>query len=235
MRICLLFIVVLASIGCFSAFRTATVVARRRNQYQLVRAVENSQSTVSNPVIENNIDDVFGAEFKAAATAASVDSQPTEVTYYKKNKIFKKKFISPERRTEVMKGYDNMRLSFILDSLFISVLGLCLVWGFGTLKDAYSYGIGSALGLAYAILLGRYVESIGGEGGGGRGAAGSARFAPVFLLILLYGKNREVISIIPELFGFFSYQLGSLLQIFNDNPYGDSEEEEVENNNDSKK
>jgi hypothetical protein len=83
------------------------------------------------------------------------------------------------------------------------------------------------LGLMYAALLGRYVESIGSDGrSGGGGGAGSARFAPVILLIAIYGKNKETVSIIPELLGFFGYQLGSFLQIFNENLYGDAEEVE---------
>jgi hypothetical protein len=173
--------------------------------------------------VSNKQDDVFGAEFKTVSPTA-----PTEEIFFRKNKIVKRKIITPEMRQRVMKGYDSLRITFILDSVFISIMGLCLVWQFGTLKDAYSYGIGAGLGLGYATLLSRYVESIGSDGGGSGGGGGSARFAPVLLLVLLYGKNREVISIIPELLGFFGYQLGSLLQIFNDNAYGDDEEEIVE-------
>ena len=71
------------------------------------------------------------------------------------------------------------------------------------------------------LLSGRYVESIGKSSVGG---GGPARFAPVFLLILLYSKNKETIAIIPEIIGFFSYQLGSFLQIFNKNAYDEENE-----------
>jgi hypothetical protein len=106
--------------------------------------------------------------------------------------------------------YKAVRVSFIFDSLFISMLGLCITWYFGTLIDSVSYGVGSLLGLAYANLLSKYVETVGT---GVKSPGGNARFLPVILLILVYAKNKESIHIIPELVGFFSYQLGSLLQV----------------------
>jgi hypothetical protein len=155
-------------------------------------------------------DEIFGSEFKAIDSAA-----PAEEIQYTE--------ISPEKRGKIMKGYDNLRITFLLDNLFISVLGLCLLWSFGTYKDAFSYGVGSLLGLGYAALLARYVESLGSKSGGGAGG-GAARFAPVVLLILLYSKNKEFISIVPEILGFFTFQVASLLQIFNEDAYGESEQ-----------
>jgi hypothetical protein len=46
----------------------------------------------------------------------------------------------------------------------------------------------------------------------------------VVLLILLYSKNKEYISIVPEILGFFTFQVASLLQIFNQDAYGESGE-----------
>jgi hypothetical protein len=168
---------------------------------------------------ENSVpDDVFGAEFKNVAPVI-----PEEETFWRGKTMYKK--ISPEKRMAAMGEYDNLRVTFLLDNLFISTLGLAAVWTFGTFKDAFSYGVGSLLGLFYAALLGRYVETLGSSGEAqpgqkvGGGGAGAARFAPVILLILLYGKNKESISIIPELMGFFTYQVASLLQIFNEDAY----------------
>ena len=166
-------------------------------------------------------DDVFGAEFITEKTKLiSADS----------NEVVEASLpLSPsaENRAAVMKGYDNLRITFILDSIFISCIGLGLVMYFGTFKDSVSYTLGSLLGLSYVILLGRYVENLNSVGNGktASSGAGGARFAPVILLVLLYGKNKETLSIIPELLGFFSYQIGSFLQIFNENAYGDSKEE----------
>lgn len=117
-------------------------------------------------------------------------------------------------------GFNEMRVTFVLDSLYVCAIGLCLTWFFGSFKDAYSYGIGSILGLGYAILLGRYVENLGGEGGD---KGGSIRFAPVILLIGIYAKYKTQVSIIPELIGFFSYQAGSFLQAFNQKAYEDND------------
>ena len=162
-------------------------------------------------------DNIFGSEFKIA------DNLPEEPkTYWRGNIQYTE--ISPEKRGKVMDGYNNLRITFLLDNLFISALGLCLIWSFGTFKDAFSYGIGSFLGLGYAALLARYVESLGSKQGGGAGG-GAARFAPVVLLILLYSKNKEFISIVPEILGFFTFQVASLLQIFNEDAYGEAEAE----------
>ena len=97
-------------------------------------------------------------------------------------------------------------------------VGFAIFWAFGTLKDVRSYGFGSILGLMYSLLLGRYVENLGREGGGG---GGSIRFAPVILLIAAYGRFKTELNIIPELLGFFSYQVSSLMQAFNEDLYED--------------
>jgi hypothetical protein len=169
----------------------------------------------SSPTDDTINDDIFGAEFSNGNTVKAEE----EKTYWRGNIQYT--VISPEKRVKVMKEFDNLRITFLLDNLFISALGLCLLWSFGTFKDAFSYGVGSFLGLGYAALLARYVESIGNKQGGGAGG-GAARFAPVVLLILLYSKNKEYISIVPEILGFFTFQVASLLQIFNQDAYGES-------------
>ena len=157
-------------------------------------------------VYKEPIDEIFGSEFNGKED----EFQP----YNWRGKTYKA--LPPEKREKVMKGYDNIRISLVLDSLFVSAIGLSIVWYFGTYKDGFSYEIGALLGAGYTLLLGRYVESIGG---GGRNVAGSLRFAPVILLVLLYSKNKGTIQIIPEVLGFFSFQLSSLLQIFNEGAY----------------
>lgn len=174
------------------------------------------QSTANDDTPSVN-DSIFGAEFQIGATKGLEE----EKTYWRGNIQYTE--ISPEKRGKVMKGYDNLRVTFLLDNLFISALGLCLLWSFGTYKDAFSYGVGSLLGTGYAALLARYVESLGSKQGGGAGG-GAARFAPVVLLILLYSKNKDYISIVPEIMGFFTFQVASLLQIFNEDAYGESDQ-----------
>ena len=46
------------------------------------------------------------------------------------------------------------------------------------------------------------------------GGASQGRFALVFFLVLLAGKNKQVLEIIPLLIGFFTYQIGALAQGF---------------------
>ena len=192
---------------------TALVIKKRSHNICFLLKALNQMSDDS-VVVD---DAIFGSEFKPVDSAVPSE----EKTYWRGNIQYTE--ISPEKRGKIMKGYDNLRITFLLDNLFISVLGLCLLWSFGTYKDAFSYGVGSLLGLGYAALLARYVESLGSKQGGGAGG-GAARFAPVVLLILLYSKNKEFISIVPEILGFFTFQVASLLQIFNEDAYGESEQ-----------
>lgn len=54
----------------------------------------------------------------------------------------------------------------LFDSLWISSLGLALVWGLGSYQASVSYLLGASLGFGYVTLLGRYVESLGKGGPG---------------------------------------------------------------------
>ena len=82
------------------------------------------------------------------------------------------------------------------------------------------------------MLLGGYVETLGGDAEVDdpdlqrrqkrAQTLGNIRFIPAIFLVLLYSKNKDTISFIPEFLGFFSYQLGSILQAFNTDAYGES-------------
>ena len=170
----------------------------------------------------NEIDDsVFGAEFSNSFAPTKKES---EIYGYQtwQGKTYKK--VKPDRlsnRGEVMRDFDKARATFLKDNVFVVLLGLSATWGLGTLIDVKSYGLGAVLGLMYALLLGRYVEQLGTDGSTG-GGGGGARFAPVILLIALYGKFKTQFHLVPELLGFFSYQVASFLQAFNQDLYDDN-------------
>lgn len=148
-------------------------------------------------------------------TRTEAELQPVR---YWKGKPYRQ--LPAKDRGKIMKGFDNLRATFLADSIFVSALGLSATWYFGTWKDVVSFALGSGLGLLYAVLLGRYVEGIGGQQSGG----GAARFAPVILLVAVYGKYRTQLSILPELLGFFSYQVASFLQVWNESLYEEEED-----------
>lgn len=198
--------------------------------------LQKQQLYCSNNNINNNedivdVDKIFGSEFVTVDTKIidpsliTTNDDDNTITFRKGERIVYPKPLPVQKREEIMEGFQNARVTFLIDSIFVSMIGLTLTWYFGTFKDSYSYGIGSILGLAYATLLGRYVESLNTNKGSG---GGSARYAPVILLIALYGKNKETISIIPELLGFFSYQVASFLQIFNEDLYKEKSDENQE-------
>lgn len=199
-------------------------------QKQRLYCNNNNINNINEDIVD--IDKIFGSEFVTVDTKiidpsliTTNDDDNNTITFRKGERIVYPKPLPVQKREEIMEGFQNARVTFLIDSIFVSMIGLTLTWYFGTFKDSYSYGIGSILGLAYATLLGRYVESLNTNKGS---AGGSARYAPVILLIALYGKNKETISIIPELLGFFSYQVASFLQIFNEDLYKEKSDENQE-------
>ena len=90
-----------------------------------------------------------------------------------------------------------------------------LVWRSESLRGAESYALGAIFGGVYLVLLSRYVETIGGSNLDSvrSGGVGQARFAIVFLIVLLAGRNRDYLELIPLLSGFFTYQLATFLQV----------------------
>ncbi|CAM9507561.1 unnamed protein product [Choristocarpus tenellus] len=112
--------------------------------------------------------------------------------------------------------YQKRKFRLIGDHVFFGLLGTSAAWAF-SFKAACSYGLGSALGGLYIILLSRYVESLGNDGGtGGGGGGGSARLGLAGILVLLCSKNKEYLDILPSLAGFLMYQVASLTQAFYD-------------------
>lgn len=185
-----------------SAYRTTSVLSN-----YATRSVFHQQST----------DEIFGAEFLK-------DEQNNNLSSSSIKAPIRRKYLSYEERQKVMTGYQKVRVTILSDSLLISVVGFSLVWLLASYKDAISFGIGATLGSIYTILLGKYVENIGTQNRSKFGE--NVRFLPAIILIALYGKFKTVIAIIPELAGFFtSYQLASLLQAFNQDLYGESDED----------
>ena len=60
---------------------------------------------------------------------------------------------SPEVKVRAAELYREESLSLVGDSIFLSLLGLCVAWGFGSLSTVLSYGVGTAIGTGYVVLL----------------------------------------------------------------------------------
>lgn len=99
------------------------------------------------------------------------------------------------------KLFEKRKWRLIGDNVFIGLLGTCGAWCF-SFKAACSYGLGAVLGTFYLVLLARFVENLGKEGGGG----GSARLILAVLLVLLSTKNKDTLDLIPAVIGFLTYQ-----------------------------
>ena len=118
----------------------------------VARTIFSVQSLSSNDSpIDDASPEIFGAEFR--------DKKGEKVAYeeeqlYWKGKAYIKRNVNKDKIFKSKEEFNKLRISFILDSVFVSLLGLCAMWMFGSYKDAVSYGSGATLGLGYAILLG---------------------------------------------------------------------------------
>lgn len=114
------------------------------------------------------------------------------------------------------KLYEKRKWRLIGDNVFLGLLGSSGAWCV-SIKTACSFGLGSALGTAYLVLLSRFVENIGKDdsNGGGRaggGGGGPARLALAGLLVLLVAKNKEIFDMIPAVAGFLAYQVSTSIR-----------------------
>jgi hypothetical protein len=143
-------------------------------------------------------------------TSASAPSKRGANGKSKNLPFFTRRALNPQAREEILRDFKDLKATFLIDTIFFSLIGLSLVWTFFSFQDSVSYALGLGLGFAYALLLGRYVETLGESP-----SAGSARFLPVIAMVLVYGRNTETLRLIPELIGFMTYQAASFSQIFN--------------------
>ena len=145
----------------------------------------------------------------------------------KMTRMSKSKFIDKEARKkgEISRGksYAARKFQLLFDSLWLSALGLAVCWAAFSFEASVSYALGASLGFGYITLLGRTVEAFGTAGIPGAGV-GQARFALVILLVLLAGKYRDTIQVIPAIVGFSTYQVATFLQAFD---RGEEKEKEV--------
>lgn len=183
--------------------------------------------TIFSPKTATSSDDIFGAEFSSASSRKELDIgfkstgdnilPPSEQKRLAEESDLQAKIIKSKA------SFDKLRSTVLGDSIFISIIGLSLVWTFGTFKDTYSFGLGALLGVLYSVLLGNYIERIGTNQESP--LRDGLRFAPIVILIAFYAKYKLLLNILMELLGYLSsYQLASLLQAFNENAYGELDE-----------
>jgi Na+/H+ antiporter NhaC len=128
--------------------------------------------------------------------------------------------VEKSRQADAREKFQKRRLALVTDTAYFGFFIFCLLWAFfDNPFVAFSYSLGSVLGLAYAYGLGRYVEKFGGntvedfESAQAGAGVGEARLAFLFLLIIILGKYRSAGLVeVPAIAGFFTYQLASLNQ-----------------------
>lgn len=108
-------------------------------------------------------------------------------------------------RAKQARLYERRKWRLIGDNVFVGMLGTSGAWFF-SFKAACSFGLGATLGTLYLVLLSRFVQNLGKDGGRGGNGGGAARLALAGLLVLLVAKNKESLDMIPALSGFLAYQ-----------------------------
>lgn len=113
--------------------------------------------------------------------------------------------------------YTVTRNRLLSDTVFLGVLGVCGTWGLGTFKDVQSFAVGVVGSLAYVYLLSRSVDRMADaakqSGMSGGDALQPARIAILVLLVIASAKNREYLSVLPVLLGFFIYKVATLVPL----------------------
>ena len=129
-----------------TAFRSSLTSASLHKRFNLLSSTTDDESSTKPST------DIFGAEFRDKKVIIENEQ------IYWKGKAYIKRTITKEKSSKTKDEYDKLRITFLLDSIFISLLGFCAMWTFGSYKDSISYGIGAILGVGYALLLGIYSQ-----------------------------------------------------------------------------
>lgn len=113
--------------------------------------------------------------------------------------------------------YSTIRDQVFANTAFVGALGICVAWGFGSVKDVQSFAVGLLGAFAYVYLLSRSVDRLAETaretGGPAADALQPARIAILLLLVIVSAKNSDNLSVLPVLFGFFSYKLATLIPL----------------------
>lgn len=118
-----------------------------------------------------------------------------------------------------LSGYGALRARLLGDTVTVGVLGFCAAWGFGSQRDAVSFGLGTMTGLGYVWLLARGVDRLttgaresGGQSGAGDGLQ-AARVGLLAAVVVGAAKRTEEFSVVMVVLGFLSYKVASLLPL----------------------
>ncbi|CDF33367.1 putative ATP synthase protein [Chondrus crispus] len=116
-----------------------------------------------------------------------------------------------------LEQYNRIRSELLVNTIFVGMLGFCVAWGFGTVKEVQSFMMGLVGSMAYVYLLSRSVDRMATaarETGTMSGdALQPARLAILVLLVIASAKNSDKLSVLPVLFGFFTYKVATLLPL----------------------
>ena len=107
---------------------------------------------------------------------------------------------TPEENPSMVEYYQLQRELWITSLILMGVLFPAVWYGF-SLNVALNYVIGATVGVWYLRLLGKKVETIGGQKSG----LGNARFALIVGVIVVASRLQQL-EILPIFLGFLTYK-----------------------------
>lgn len=128
------------------------------------------------------------------------------------------------QRQADLDAYERIRRKLLGDTVFLGVLGCCVVWAVGSIKAVGSYALGSFASLVYIFLLSRSVDRMAEsakETGMGSDGLQPARIALISLMFVAVGKNREHFDVLPVVMGFLTYKVATILPLITGEAFED--------------
>ena len=129
-----------------------------------------------------------------------------------------------EEREYSRQVYEALKQQLLADHTFLSFVGIAFVWYFFDLTAVRSYGIGAVLGALYLVLAQRSADGFGAQSFEEKKSGPPALIAPV-LMVLIAGKNRDTVALLPIFAGFSTERLAFIAQAFYPSDFGLSREE----------
>lgn len=117
-----------------------------------------------------------------------------------------------EQRKNFLDDYARQKRGMIADQLFFTALGAAGLFAVGDRSMLAGFGLGATAGFFYLFLLQRTVDAVGDPEAGIR--RGPPPITAVILLMAIFGKNHEQLSLFPALAGFGTYKLATIAQAF---------------------
>eukprot|EP00308_Calcidiscus_leptoporus_P022608 CAMPEP_0119377418 /NCGR_PEP_ID=MMETSP1334-20130426/44763_1 /TAXON_ID=127549 /ORGANISM="Calcidiscus leptoporus, Strain RCC1130" /LENGTH=172 /DNA_ID=CAMNT_0007396327 /DNA_START=155 /DNA_END=673 /DNA_ORIENTATION=- len=114
-------------------------------------------------------------------------------------------------RQRSLEAYGRQKAQLLADHALLSSIGACAMWSFTDVQAVKSFVAGTLFGALYLILKQREADSFGASSLEEVRAGPPPLVAPV-LMVLIVGKNKELLLLPAVLLGFFTNIIATVAQ-----------------------